>query len=1214
MSAKLQFFKRVMIAWVCTVPFTVFGQTEISNETELRAITNDLSGNYKLVSDITLTGDWMPIGDEGNRFTGTIDGNGKAIYGLTFEDLSRNGAGFIGTAEGAVIKNLRIVGARIYGGQDVGAVVGRAYAPTEIQGCFSSGVFRGYDHVGGIVGGSKKSESGSQYSMIENCYSTGAIVSTSWQAGGIIGTSVDIDIRNTYFAGVAVCTSGRTGGIVALADGGNTEVSNSVAMALLLKGDEANRIMGSENNNAVTFNNNYSSENTLVYVKGELYEDGVSDRNGKDGEHVDEATLKSADFYTNDLSWDQSVWKIEDGNYPVFTDQAYPIDADAIYLELFPERAIPSTTHETKAFSALGRMVSMSSSDPSIATIDASGVVSFIANGNTTLTFTTQGDAYAKGVTLTYELEVKGISYAIQTEEDLRAMKYDLEGTFTLMNNITLTADWEPIGTFKGKLNGNGNIIYGLKVDDKATGKRGLFSETEGAEITKLGIEQAYIVGNADVGAIVGNMKGGLIDQCYVADSYIAGRDHIGSLVGAMRSFKENDGTGEVKRYATVRNSYAGASVYSREYQAGGIAGIICGGTFENCYFSGKVQALKGRIGGLISLVDSDDPGEIKNCVNLTAAGYCTEGTYRICDWGSRGPESGKYVVTFANNWSKEASYFGSDLENSAVKSVFQKDDNRDGCNLDNDNNALSQSFYTTTLGWDFTTVWKFAPGADGKMYPILSWQSPPLVSIVYGIPEPAHLTWYSGSEEAIDLNKIITTGGQVLDFDVTEGAQFVDRVGNLLYVTENELSEGGWCKVMLSMDDALTGVVDMKTTFFDVEIILLDEYYSINSAEDFLAINDKLFAKFRLTQNIDMTGVDFEGIGSITVPFTGELDGNGFSIVNPVVKTNGENMKGLFNATNGAKISKLGVVNFSFSGSSRDKGNDLGGLAGSCKNTTITQCYVTGNVVGNDHVGGFIGGDCDQVTITDSYADVTITAGSQAGGFFGVSAGSVTVRNCYFAGKVNVVKRGWGGGIIGLIDRQGAISISNTVSIGDIVSVDVAGSHIGGNIEDGSVPRGTISVFLGNVFNMDAEVSPSGSGWSVSEEIPGSIEFEQLKSAADMKKQATFAAIDWDFNEVWTIEEDVTYPKLKNVEQPTNLPQVSGATGHQYIVYALDHSIYVSGIETEASIAVYNVSGQLLSQKVAADGIAIPVAGKGLYLLTITENGVTTPAKVICR
>lgn len=48
------------------------------------AAQNDLSTNCILAADIDLTGmEWTPIGDYDNQYTGTFDGKGHTITGLT---------------------------------------------------------------------------------------------------------------------------------------------------------------------------------------------------------------------------------------------------------------------------------------------------------------------------------------------------------------------------------------------------------------------------------------------------------------------------------------------------------------------------------------------------------------------------------------------------------------------------------------------------------------------------------------------------------------------------------------------------------------------------------------------------------------------------------------------------------------------------------------------------------------------------------------------------------------------------------------------------------------------------------------------------------------------------------------------------------------------------------------------------------------------------
>jgi hypothetical protein len=734
-----------------------------------------------------------------------------------------------------------------------------------------------------------------------------------------------------------------------------------------------------------------------------------------------------------------------------------------------------------------------------------------------------------------------------------------------------------------------------LKYDNQSQNNVGLFAEAEGAVISKLGIEKAYIVGNADVGAIVGNAKGCTISECYVADSYVAGRDHVGSIVGAMRTYTPE---GQSPVFTTISNCYASGEVYSREHQAAGIAGIIAGGTLEKCYFSGYVHNSNARATGIVSLVDSDDPGEVKNNINLAAAVYGQQHR-RIGEWDNRGPE-GSNIVKFINNWSIEKSYFGSDLKNSSTKQGTSENDDRDGRNLSNDNLARTQSFYTGTLGWDFTNTWKFIPNTEGKMYPVLKWQTAPLVSAVYGIPEPPYLTYYPGSDEYIDLDKIIGTHGQAFTFNITEGSQYVERDGHFLYITETPVTKEGWTKMTVSQEAALNSILSIAPKYLtvNIEILLNTTVFNVSTPQELIDVNKKLFTKFRLTKDIDMAGVSFPGIGSSLTPFTGEFNGNGFSVINLQMSGNGDK-KGFFNATNGAKIEKLGLANLSITG------NDVvGGLVGECRNTTIDQCYVTGTISANKTEGGLMGYGLS-VTVTNSYVDATITGSEHAGGLIGENKSEATITNCYFDG--NVSSRYWDtGGIIALIQVSGPVKLTGTVSIGDI-SGERTGYQIGEMWHD--VP---VTIFKNNLFNTFAVNSwTNNDKWQPG--VGDDLEAAIGKTDAQLKQQVTYNAIGWDFNTIWTIEEGAAYPQLKNVKYTTStgIQPVTTET-NSYKVYASDNRICVSGIEQAATVTLYNVNGQLLSEAMVGDKAVLPVANKGFYVVRITENGKATAFKVI--
>lgn len=61
----------------------------ISTAEDLKAIANDLDGDYILTNDIDISGEnWTPIGTIEEPFTGTLDGDGHTISGLTIKEDS----------------------------------------------------------------------------------------------------------------------------------------------------------------------------------------------------------------------------------------------------------------------------------------------------------------------------------------------------------------------------------------------------------------------------------------------------------------------------------------------------------------------------------------------------------------------------------------------------------------------------------------------------------------------------------------------------------------------------------------------------------------------------------------------------------------------------------------------------------------------------------------------------------------------------------------------------------------------------------------------------------------------------------------------------------------------------------------------------------------------------------------------------------------------
>ena len=82
----------------------------VSNEAQLRAIATGVYGmdkNYMQQADIELSvEEWTPIGTWENPFTGTYNGNGFEIIGLTMTDPDAKLVGLFGVAKGAELYNI----------------------------------------------------------------------------------------------------------------------------------------------------------------------------------------------------------------------------------------------------------------------------------------------------------------------------------------------------------------------------------------------------------------------------------------------------------------------------------------------------------------------------------------------------------------------------------------------------------------------------------------------------------------------------------------------------------------------------------------------------------------------------------------------------------------------------------------------------------------------------------------------------------------------------------------------------------------------------------------------------------------------------------------------------------------------------------------------------------------------------------------------------
>ena len=157
--------------------YEVYNPEGLKNIAEL--VNSGATGiNITLDTDLDLTDmEWTPIGNYEKQYTGTFDGNGKTITGLTVTRSNRY-TGLFGFIKGTV-KNVVLTEVNITSGTFVGGVAGWSFGGN-IENCSVSGSVSGSD-VGGVVGYQ-------QVGSITGCSSSATVKGTE-RAGGVVGVT-----------------------------------------------------------------------------------------------------------------------------------------------------------------------------------------------------------------------------------------------------------------------------------------------------------------------------------------------------------------------------------------------------------------------------------------------------------------------------------------------------------------------------------------------------------------------------------------------------------------------------------------------------------------------------------------------------------------------------------------------------------------------------------------------------------------------------------------------------------------------------------------------------------------------------------------------------------------------------------------------------------------------------------------------------------------
>jgi hypothetical protein len=583
--------------------------------------SNGLARHYELGEDITLTGvnNWIAIGSDLNRFTGSFDGKTRTISGLSINNSTSNNQGmFAAIGTSGSVKNLGINGS-ITGSTYVGGIAGSNAGVIEY--CYVTADINGNDGVGGLVG--------DNVGTVRNCYSRGDVNADGNSAGGIAGINAGT-VQYCYASGDI---SGKfyVGGIV------GSNASGTVRNCVALNEDIAQtnsfgRVVGANG----TQSGNYARVNMALNGSPITWPSkGPATANGTD---IGERECSNQTSWRNTAGFSGSWWTA--ARLPTST----PFTMNVLSMEIkappaktltvIPIERTDTFTVEVSGFILPAHANTVQLVIPAITGLSFSGhtatgnatadgiktfTVTVTYNGTTPIGgadifidnltgYSTAEYSYDNGYIETY-IDIndgQDSGRPIQLDKDnivsaASIMSGNTRRYYELTENVTLTS-WPAISKFIGHFEGNDHTISNLTITNTSTG---MFTEIgAGGEVKNLTLVNCTINANGYVGGIAG-INSGTIRNCAVQGNVSGTYSGIG-LGGTGGLAGENRGT--------VENCYFVGNVTGKSC-VGGVVGFNDGGKVVNCYAAGNtVTGTNNYVGGVVG---GNEDGTVQNCVAL---------------------------------------------------------------------------------------------------------------------------------------------------------------------------------------------------------------------------------------------------------------------------------------------------------------------------------------------------------------------------------------------------------------------------------------------------------------------------------------------------------------------------------------------------------------------------------------------------------------------
>ncbi len=774
------------------------------------------------------------------------------------------------------------------------------------------------------------------------------------------------------------------------------------------------------------------------------------------------------------------------------------------------------------------------------------------------------------------------------------------------------TVDWNdgegfsPIGNkevkFEGKYDGAGFLIDNLFINRPDDNYVGLFGYTLCTNINGIGVVNCTVTGKNYVGGLVGyNISNSVVSHCFCIGDFTCSTYGVGGLIGY------NSGS-------EVYQCYSGGTVNGNYWVGGLIGSCRSSATVYNCYSSASVIG-EFAIGGLIGY--NSESLSITNCYSV--------GNVLGDDYA--GAFVGKNYSSIVSDcyYNKETSGQDSGVgKGSTVKDVT----------------ALSTTQMKQNLifsDWDFNDTWEME---EGLTFPCLQGikDAPIILSNL-------NKQW-SIDEEYNDTINVVRMDADYLISLTQYPSTMVMEQDSIIKWTPSQAGDFT-VKVNTTDKNGLSSNYEytINIYLFSGEGTEEDPFLIKSLADlDSLSNNRDYWDKYFLqTVDIDASdtenwndGSGFSSIGKNTKKFTGSYDGGNHNITNLFINCPSNSDIGLFGSIKNSHISDLNLVNASIVGY-----DESGCLVGSCYSSEISNCNISGSFDGNNYAA-LLSGYVVSSSIVNCSANGSVNGRQMVGGIAGYLSSSEisdcnclaniegtyyyvgglvglnnksSINQCYYRGSVKGSSN-YTGGFVGL--NRSSATITNCYSTGTVSGYYTTGGFVGQNKTSSIISKCYCASIVSAGYNVPGSFAGNNSSditdcyYNVMlsdtlEAIASDSNSQEVNGLTNIQMKESSMFQNWDFNEVWDMEENITYPHLNTVDDYPliiqNIPKVV------HIDKEVLDTIYI--IQMDAEIASVEILAKPANMQINDDSLLIwtpNILGDTILSIKVTDvNGLET-------